>query len=184
MERYSKPIIIMIALVLVVGILFFINRDSGSIDTVSVFAADVTLEAVTYDNAGVDLGTSFILKSIDDISLKSVENNLSVEPSTSFTLKQGEQGSGEVQIVPKEPLEPNQIYRFSLDVNHGETFRWAFQTKGDFRVVSTLPRDKSSGVPVDTGIEVAFSHLDFDKIDDYFEIHPKVEGNFEVIKKH
>ena len=182
MKKHSKLVSILIALVLVIGIVLFINRGSDPLDTASAFASDVTLQAVTYDNVGVDLSTSFIMKSIEEISLKSVENNLSVEPYVNYTLERG-QDSGDVYIVPKEPLEPNQIYRFSLAVNDEDTYKWAFQTKGDFQVVSTLPRDKSNGVPLNTGIEISFSHLDFDKLDNHFEILPKVEGSFEVHKK-
>ena len=57
-------------------------------------------------------------------------------------------------MIPQEPLEPHKIYKFAMTAGTDVPLKWAFQTKGDFRVVSTLPRNQSAGVPVDTGLKL------------------------------
>jgi hypothetical protein len=46
-----------------------------------------------------------------------------------------------------------------------------------------LPADESVNVPVNSGIEIEFSHENYEDIDSFFEISPKVEGRFERHKK-
>src|SRR5690606_9149197 len=60
---------------------------------------------------------------------------------------------------------------------------WSFQTKNEFTVLGSLPRDKGWAVPVNTGIEIVFSHENYQDIEEYFEITPRVEGFFERHKR-
>lgn len=57
-------------------------------------------------------------------------------------------------------------------------YSWAFQTQKSFTLVRTMPRDRSTYVPVDTGIELSFSHEGVEDIEKYFEISPKIDGKF------
>ena len=50
-------------------------------------------------------------------------------------------------------------------------------------MVRTLPRDKGTSVPVNSGIEITFSHSGIENAEECFEISPKVEGRFEWNKK-
>src|SRR3972149_5741902 len=54
---------------------------------------------------------------------------------------------------PPQPLEPGTGYRFWLTGPDGALAgAWAFQVKGPLHVVTTLPADRSSGVPPSTGL--------------------------------
>lgn len=178
--RNKKILALILTVTLVLGI--FIGVKSRKPVT-TAFASELTIEPTDYDSSGANLDTNFSIKAKSPLSPKLIKENLTIEPNIEFTAKQRKENKNEVLIVPKEPLEPQSIYRFSLATKDNAPLRWAFQTKGDFKVVSTLPRDKSTGVPVDTGIELTFSHLNFEKLPDYFSITPKVAGAFEVKKK-
>ena len=80
-------------------------------------------------------------------------------------------------------MEANKIYRFTLDLAGSDPLKWAFQTKGQFKINGSLPRDKSTGVPTNTGIEINFSHEGFHDLEKYFEISPQTAGHFEIHKK-
>lgn len=147
-----------------------------------VLAADLQMEATKADSAGADLDTYFRISSGSPIDARLIQDRLQVEPEMSFAVKKGS-GDSEVLVVPGEPLEPKKVYKFTLSPEEQPPLRWAFQTKGEFNVVSTLPGDKSGGVPLYTGIEVTLSHLDYENFEDYFSIEPKVEGTFEFHKK-
>ena len=60
---------------------------------------------------------------------------------------------------------------------------WAFQTKKEFRVVRTLPRNEGTGVPANSGIEITFSHDGVEGLEEYFEITPDVKGWFEYHRR-
>jgi hypothetical protein len=55
---------------------------------------------------------------------------------------------------------------------------WVFQTQTEFKILGTLPGNESVGVPINSGIEIYFSHADFSDIKDHFEITPYVPGEF------
>lgn len=149
----------------------------------SAVAAELDMKPTSCDSAGVDLDTRFIIKSKSPLNPNLIRENLIVEPSMDFSVKKADKDGEEIILEPKKPLEPQMIYKFTLAAKDSPPVKWAFQTKGIFTIVSTLPRDASSGVPVDTGIEITFSHLNFDKLPNHFDITPKVEGSFEVHKK-
>src|SRR3989337_1131133 len=52
----------------------------------------------------------------------------------------------------------------------------AFQVKGPLHVVTTLPADRSNGVPVSTGIELTFDQDGVIDAASHFAIQPQVEG--------
>ena len=81
-------------------------------------------------------------------------------------------------ITPAIPLTPNSVYVFRLGGDNGPEITWAFQTAPYFEITATLPRNQSTNVPVNTGIEVEFSFGSAIDIEDYFSIYPQVEGRF------
>ncbi len=85
-----------------------------------------------------------------------------------------------LRIRPLLPLSANTLYFFDLTASDGEVVTFAFQTRRDWGIVGTLPADQSSGVPVDTGIEVYFTHPGVTLDSRFFEISPKVDGRFET----
>jgi len=182
MKKSAKYIGIVLVCLLIIGGAFLWSKADKPGEKTGAPAAEISLKPLSFDTAGVDLKSSFKFSSSEEINLKTLENSLTIEPNLIFTLKPGASNK-EAVVVPSQPLEANQIYKFSLALGEGITSSWAFQTKGHFRVVSTLPRNRAGGVPLDTGIELSFSHLDFTDIEKFVEITPQVEGRWEIHKK-
>lgn len=149
-------------------------------------AAKVTIKASNTDRLGVDLDSAFVLTSLEPLSENTIYEALQVNPQFTYTLDK-QAGGLEYRIIPQEHLTANTIYTLSFDQNGlgQENLSWAFQTKGEFRVISSLPRDESTHVPSNTGIEITFSHdsYDINTLRDHFSISPHVEGTFEKHKK-
>jgi hypothetical protein len=80
-------------------------------------------------------------------------------------------------VTPAIPLTANSVYVFRL-AREDNDITWAFQTAKRFEVVSTLPRNQATNVPVRTGIEISFSYGEEINISDDFNIDPHAEGNF------
>ncbi|MBI2459080.1 MAG: Ig-like domain-containing protein [Parcubacteria group bacterium] len=142
--------------------------------------------ATASDAAGIDSATAFIIKSqqaIDDAGW--LKSNLKIIPEVEFDLKKVT--SHEFRLLPKTGLAGRQVYRLliasSYVNNNGleadRNFSWAFQVKDQFKILHTLPADKATEAPVNSGIEITFSHDNFINFENSFVIEPKVEGRFE-----
>jgi alpha-2-macroglobulin len=91
------------------------------------------------------------------------------------------------EITPVSGLEKDEAFTVrvaSKDIVRGEErfdrdYSWAFQTQGDFRVVSVIPGDKRSNVPVNTGIEIVFSQDDYVDPAPFISITPAFEYRLE-----
>jgi alpha-2-macroglobulin len=147
--------------------------------------AQVTLTADKADAAGVDPVGGFKLTSTRPLTAAALRQTLSVQPAVDLKIEPASGSAKEFRIQPARALDPNRVYRFALAAAGpvARPFGWSFQTKSPFRVVSSLPRDHSGGVPVTTGIELIFSHEHYADPDGLFTISPKVEGRFERHKK-
>jgi len=151
-----------------------------------VQAGEIRITAIKQDKAGVDTDSAFLLTSQNPLDERTVEEILSISPKIDYKLEK-KSGGREYRIVPQEQLAPNTVYKFTFDVTQQErdSYSWAFQTKGQFRVISSLPGNNTAGVPVNTGIEIVFSHDNFalEQAGQYVSISPQVEGRFEKHKK-
>lgn len=151
-----------------------------------VYAGEIMINALETDQLGVNTESAFLITSKNPLTEKIVEQNLQIQPAFEYSLQKGA-GGKEYQIIPKKELSPDTVYSFSFDPEGKarENFSWAFQTKASFRVLRSLPGNQSTGVPVDTGIEITFTHENFDlgKVQKHFQISPQVEGRFEQHKK-
>lgn len=149
-------------------------------------ASEVTITALSADKLGIDLDTAFLLTGSEPIDERAIMEGLKVDPEFAYSLDKQSNGT-EYKIIPQEELAPNTIYTMSFDPEGigYENLSWAFQTKTNFRVISSLPADKSSHVPIATGIELTFSHENYDtqKVNEHFSISPQTEGTFEKHKK-
>lgn len=178
--KVRGAIAIITAIILIAGTVYYFTGLSGKKPLTSerVMAAGLALRASVEDSLGIAVDTDFILTSDTALKTSEIEGLLSTKPELGFAVKEvGKSGKG-FRITPVNGLEANKIYRFQLGDGS-----WAFQTKKEFGVVRSLPRDQSEYVPISTGIEITFSHDDFQDIEEYFEIKPKVEGFFERHKK-
>lgn len=153
-----------------------------------VYAQDnFELTAELEDSLGVDPSTSFILESKDEIQMDFLKQYLQTNINFEFDLEKVDNHHARVNF--DIALDPGQMVRFILPTQTPQedgTFRerpyaWAFQVKKSFQVLNTIPGNQSSRVPLDSGIEVVFSHenvtvSDFEKA---FSITPTIKGHVE-----
>ena len=180
-SRGGRLVACFLALVLCAGALIWsIGRLNPPVQT--ALAGEIEIKALDEDKLGVETASEFVLTSEKPLTEKTVQEYLKIEPAFAYTLDQ-KGGGKEYRIIPKTRLASNTVYRFAFDPEGKERaqFSWAFQTKGEFRVVRTLPGDMTTYVPVNTGIEFVLSHDNYsiDEMQKYFTISPKAEGTFE-----
>ena len=134
------------------------------------------------DKAGVNIESGFKLILPKGIKLdeKVIQEKLEVIPALDFIFEKVDDG---LVIKPKKVLQSNKVYTFKINLpeqNIKES--WAFQTRREFKIVSVLPGNKETNVPLNTGIEIVFSHSNIKDFEKNFSINPKVEGTFELHK--
>jgi len=157
-----------------------INQNAG-INGFSVNPEKIRIIPLVSDSTGVSLDSEFKLLCNEEYSDKAIEESLSITPKQSYKIKAV--SKKEFLISFDEGLKPNSIYRFAINEGTNQNRSWAFQTKKTFSIVRTLPRNEAVYVPVNSGIEITFSHDNIESIEDYFEITPNVNGRFEYHKK-
>ena len=144
------------------------------------------LQADSIDSLGVDGQSTFTLTSTKPVEKKVITTSLVISPQIGYKLESSDNNT--FKIIPKEKLAANTIYTFkiataSAEAEKPQEYSWAYQIKDTFKITGTLPRDKATGVPIDSGIEVTFSHENFENYQDYFTLSPATEGRFEVYRK-
>ncbi len=175
---------------IVLAIMFFSGVFSSSDEPAHVqvrVPVDTTFQmsATKADATGVDPGTEFVLASAQDLPVDTVRALLHVEPAVSLNVAR--ESPGNYRVSAAQPLQPGKVYRFLLEDAVAGTphvlASFAFQTKTPVGVVQTIPRDQSTGVPVNTGIELTFTQEGVQDIEAHFQIEPNVPGRFEVHKR-
>ncbi len=162
----------------------------GSVDQsydTAELANTYELLALEKDDLGLEPDTDFELKTTIDTSADVVKSSLHFSPEITYVVSQKDKDT--FLISPETRLAPNTILTASLQVSKdGEgkkerTLSWAYQVKGSFQIIGTLPRNQATNVPLETGIEVNFSHLNVEKFEDQFSISPAASGKFEYHQK-
>jgi len=180
-----------ILLVAAIGAVFILRERKLTPEAI----AGISLSAVTTDALGVAPDSAFLLRSRSGITAEAVRDHLSVSPESAFRVTS--KGSDAVEIRFDEPLKGGSVYRFRFSAEdipsgtaahadetlEGDALSWAFQTRKVFEIEKTLPADKATGVPTNSGIEVTFSDERFQGAEDAFHIDPSVKGKFERHKK-
>ena len=139
-----------------------------------------TLTPDRADRAGIAPDTTFTLASMTTVSGADLAAGLAIEPTVALRVLPGADWAT-VTVAPAQPLEPGTRYRFRLTGPDGALAgAWAFQVKGPLHVVTTLPADRSNGVPVSTGIELTFDQDGVIDAASHLSIEPQVEGRFET----
>ncbi len=143
------------------------------------FAA--TLEPLSSDSLGVAPDSAFILRLDRPVPLASVRSALSVEPRVGLAVKVEDQEGRVFKVSADEALKADRVYRFRLALAgpNEPGYSWAFQVAGQLRIAGSLPADRSSGVPLNTGIEIEFSHEGVDEPGSFFTITPFVPGSWQ-----
>ena len=145
-----------------------------------------TIIATDGDTTGVNSASGFTITSHTDVSLEDLRNTIRIFPETPFTLS--EVGANTFFLEPHTALQGGLVYTVGIDASFRSSagqlqerdYSWAFQVKEPFKVMHTLPRNLSVGVPTNTGIEFTFSHQNVQGLKDAFSITPHVEGRFET----
>lgn len=174
-----------IAIACVFALLLGIFIIPNSLFTEKVSAGDYrggfSLTPLSYDSTGVKTDSEFILESQNSITLSDLEANLSIDNEPAPIIS--ENGKSSFKIKPSRAFEQNRLYTFRIKSPDRADITWTFQTNAAFKILGTFPADKTANVPTNSGIEIYFSHEEFEDVDKYFEISPKAEGRFERHKK-
>lgn len=162
---------------LIAGILLFDALTGDKPVNAQEFRDGFSIVPEYADATGVREGSRFIFTSESAISVQDIKTSLTVNGG-GVEVTKGEGGSGEFIVEPVTPLSPGNLVTFAMQ-RDDKKVEWTFQTSVPFSVLGSLPDNKTNGVPINTGIEIYFSHEDYEKLDNYFEISPKVNGKFE-----
>lgn len=152
-------------------------------------AATVTFTPVKGDTLGVEADTAFVIAAKSGtLAQADVEKNLRFEPAVDFSVRAS--GTNSFTVTPKKSLDNSIVYAAkytglakATDGNlTPQTYSWAYQVRRDFRVTGTLPREATTGIGVDTGIEVTFSNagVTAQEFGKHWRLEPSVDGRFEV----
>jgi len=134
---------------------------------------------------GIDTLSSFFLRTPYNIGDNMPILTIDGQPAPIIT----QEDNTTFLVTPALPLRANAVYVFRLSRdNHGsqdsqdnqKDITWAFQTTTRFEIMSTLPHNQSTFVPVRTSIEIQFSQgtFDIETMENYFTIYPEVSGRF------
>jgi alpha-2-macroglobulin len=188
--KKKTGIILAVCLILAVGafVAFRLPQKQSDVPVVAYTGIDfekvkkMSLSAVSSDKAGVDLDSAFILKSELPVKEDDIYSSLTVNSERNYDLKKV--SDTEFQVSMKTTMVADRVYKFEMKgSNPNEKYSWAFQTQKPFRILRSLPRDKATDVPVDTGIEITLSYEDAEDFESHFQIEPPVPGRFEKHKK-
>ena len=138
------------------------------------------LEATRTGETSVALSTSFRLRSLTDVPVRTPAGRLVVSPALKLQATAVE--GRDAVLRPAAPLRPAQIYRFEVRRADGTAeAAWAVQAAWPLHVASTVPGDSSSSVPRNTGIEITFDQpgVRIADVRKHVAISPTVAGRWE-----
>lgn len=144
--------------------------------------SEFELTPLVADAAGIAPNTAFILKSTADLSVSTIQKYLKFEPEIEYAIKKNDSTDRVFEIAPAHALAENVVYAIAIAEGPiaAHAYSWAYQVKAPFQVITSLPRDKATFVPVDTGIEITFNRQDLIDPKKSFEIVPEVPGKLEA----
>jgi hypothetical protein len=146
---------------------------------IAPFAAVADLRADRADSAGAQLDTTFTLTSRSGADPRTLAARIETDPPIGVAVVAAA-ASGSVGLRPTTRLTAGRVYRFTLRAEDGTIAgSWAFQARAPLHVVSVLPGDATTRVPVNTGIEVTFDQDAAADMAPFFTISPTVGGRFE-----
>ncbi|OJI06405.1 hypothetical protein BK004_03620 [bacterium CG10_46_32] len=148
-------------------------------------ADNFTFAPVAMDSLGVPADGSYILTSKEPVDTTLIKESLVVEPDVPYTIEQI--SDTEWKVTPKDSLPANTVLKVSLSTAFYDTkdrlqsrdYSWAYQVKDSFKVLTNLPRNQATNVPVNTGIEITFSHDNFTDYEQYLSIEPQFKYRLE-----
>ena len=141
--------------------------------------AVATLQPDLGDAAGIQPGSTFSLTSLSGEPAATMAGRMDVSPTAEFAVAPAADGRS-ATLAPRTPLVAGTVYRFALRAQDGTTSAsWAYRVRSPVHVVTTLPGDETTEVPVATGIEVTFDQDGVADMSDHFSIAPAIHGRFD-----
>lgn len=149
----------------------------------------------TEDQIGLlaSVDTSFKVTSKVPLDAASLEQSLRIVPvsqdagSDNVPFVVQDAGDGAYRVKPTQPLDPGKVYKLTIATQvqgqggvRTREFSWAVQTQTDFRVLASVPTDRTTSVPVDTAIEFTLSQTNWTDPANAFSIQPQTKGRFET----
>lgn len=144
-----------------------------------------SLQPVEALPGGIDAQAGWTLKTSVPASREAIEKAIRLDPPVPVRVEKADDDAW--RVIPEETLAANTVYKITLaaaletsDQQIPYEYSWVNQTVGEFRAEFFTPGPAASGVPVTTGIEIAFSHEGFADPSAFFSLSPKVDGRFET----
>src|SRR3989344_3128861 len=139
------------------------------------------LKATIADAAGIDPATAFLLTSKEKLGKDQVQNFIRFTPEIEFSVDDS-LGGTTFEIKPNAKLSENSVYQIVVEAGDiaDRDYSWAFQVKAPFQILGTLPRNKGTSVPINTGIEMTFNRENVLNPEASFSVEPSVQGRFEI----
>ncbi len=180
------------------GIEPLVDTSGGIIFTKGSYTADYTAgnlpagmsgAGITADdpaqNKTVKTGSSFLLTTTAKVTEQEVRECLRFTAGaqkTEIAYELETLSETTYRITPQNTLQGNSLYRFVLGDINNPYGSFAFQTDTEALVSGLYPADLSTGVPVNTGIEMTFSEVIATDcvIADFFTVSPSVEGTYRL----
>lgn len=142
-------------------------------------APAVDLVATQTDRSGASIHTEFALTSRSMTAPAELAKGIEITPPVALAVTPGDTPATAL-LRPTAALAPGTTYRVTLHLPDGSLAgSWIFQTGAPPQIVGTTPSDRTTGVPLDTGIEITFDQDGVGDIGPYFSISPRVAGRFE-----
>lgn len=163
------------------------GRRSSSVAKLLVPAAQsaqaFALEPAQALPGGMDPQAGWMLTASVPASREALEKAIRVDPPVPVRVEKADEGW---RVIPEEMLAPNTVYTITLatalttaEQEIPYEYSWVNQTVGEFRPEAFTPWPTASGVPLDSGIEITFSHEGYADPASFFTVSPAIEGRFE-----
>ncbi len=143
-----------------------------------------TLAATTLSKYGILPNEVLVLKTEKPFDINLIKESIIANVPIAVSALTNQ----EFKITPQRNLGLEEVLSVKLNVEDKEfegykfdrDYSWAYQSQGKFRVVSSIPGDKKTEVPVNTGIEIAFSQDDFKDPTAFISVSPTIRFRTEI----
>ena len=171
MKRFTS---IVLAILMVLSAIPAVSTANPVVPQDAVPRGGYILAPTMFGATGIDTLTAFVLQTPSGYAAHYPDISIDGQPQPAIT----RQSADTFLVRPAMPLSPNSLYIVRVAPSGREDITWAFQTTVRFQITSTLPRDRATNVPRNTGIEINFSIEGGTNIENYFSIYPPVDGRF------
>ncbi len=177
MNKYKPHVLVAVTLLVLAGIFFAYNA--------VVYKTEISefdIKASAADAAGVAPNSHFIVKTTAPLTTQVLEKYIKLIPAVDFSITKVSAAENTFEIIPKDALVTNKVYTIKVDKGPvaSHDFSWAYQVKAPFALTSSIPGNKTTDVPLNTGIELYFNRDTILNPDKNIEITPSAPGSFSV----